>query len=328
MHWTLSFDIPEGRPKISHQSKLFSIGSCFSTVMGDKLTERKFYVLNNPFGTLFNPISIAQVMEDSILEMPVNSDLILVRDGLHLYFGMHSDIVAYSKESLVRLIQKKQAQAKQVLESATHLLITFGTSWVYEFGSQGQIVANCHKQPSGLFEKRLLTPDEIQKAFVSFFNLFREFNSKATVLLTVSPVRHTKDGIPENQLSKSILRLAAHNLSEAYDFVHYFPSYEIMMDELRDYRFYKDDLIHPTPQAEDYIWERFKQAWVDPKSYPLIQEFEGIKRDLDHKPFNPESPSHQKFLDNLQKKLDKYSKDFDFAKEIDQLRKQTRYRGK
>lgn len=328
MQWTLSFDIPEGKPKINYQSQLFAIGSCFSTVIGDKLAERKFSVLNNPFGTLFNPISIAQVMEDSILEMPVNSDFILVRDGLYLYFGMHSDVVAYSKESLVRLIQKKQTQAKQVLESASHVLITLGTSWVYEYGNQGQIVANCHKQPSGLFEKRLLNADEIQKAFASFFNLFNEFNTKATVLLTVSPVRHTKDGIPENQLSKSILRLAAHQLSEAYDFVHYFPSYEIMMDELRDYRFYKDDLIHPSVQSEDYIWERFKQAWIDPKSYALIQEFEGIKRDLAHRPFNPESPSHQKFLDNLQKKLDKYSMDFDFSKEIDQLRKQTRYRGK
>lgn len=328
MHWTISFDIPEGKAKINHHSGLFSIGSCFSSVMGDKLADRKFTVLNNPFGTLFNPISIAQVMEDSLLEMPVNSDLILMRDGLYLYFGMHSDVVAYSKESLLRLIQKKQAQAKQVLESATHILITLGTSWVYEFGAQGQIVANCHKQPSSLFEKRLLNPDEIKKALGSFFNLFKQFNPNAIVLLTVSPVRHIKDGIPENQLSKSILRLAAHNLSEDFDFVHYFPSYEIMMDELRDYRYYKEDLIHPNSQAEDYIWERFKHTWIDPKSYPLIQEFEGIRRDLDHRPFNPESPTHQKFLDNLQKKIEKYSRDFDFSKEIDHLRKQTRYRGK
>jgi hypothetical protein len=328
MQWTISFDIPEGGSKINYKSSIFSIGSCFSTTMGEKLGERKFSILNNPFGTLFNPISMAQVMEDSLLEMQVNSDMVLVRDGLYLHFGMHSDIVAYSQDSLDRLIQKKQQMTKQVLESASHILVTFGTAWIYEYGDRGQIVANCHKQPSGLFEKRLLHQEEILKAYSSFFNILKRVNKKAKVLITVSPVRHTKDGIPENQLSKSILRLAAHDLSESHEFVEYFPSYEIMMDELRDYRFYKEDMIHPSAQAEDYIWERFKQTWIDPKCYAMIQEFEAIKRDLNHRPFNPDSPAHMKFLDALQKKLDKYSKDFDFSKEIDALRKQVHHRGK
>lgn len=328
MLWTTSFDIPEGDNKIIHRSSILSIGSCFSTMIGEKLAERKFPVLNNPFGTIFNPLSIANLLEDSALEMPVNTDLMLVRDGLYLHFGMHSDVVAYSQDSLERLIQKKQQQVKNSLEHASLLLVTFGTAWVYEYGEKGQIVANCHKQPADLFEKRLLHPDEIQKAFSSFLNILREINPNIRVILTVSPVRHTRDGIPENQLSKSVLRLAAHDLTETYDFVSYFPSYEIMMDELRDYRFYKEDLVHPNAQAEDYIWQRFKTAWIDPKSFPLIEEFEGIKRDLAHRPFNPDSPAHMKFLDNLQKKLEKYSRDFDFSKEIDQLRKQTQYRGK
>ncbi|MFD2200730.1 GSCFA domain-containing protein [Shivajiella indica] len=328
MHWTISFDIPEGGSKINYKSSVFSIGSCFSTTMGEKLAERKFTILNNPFGTLFNPLSIAQVMEDSILEMPVNTDLVLVRDSLYLHFGMHSDIVAYSQDSLERLIQKKQRLTKQLLEKASHILITFGTAWVYEYGNAGQVVANCHKQPAGLFEKRLLHQEEILKAYSSFFKILSQFNKKAKVLITVSPVRHIKDGISENQLSKSILRLAAHELSETYGFVDYFPSYEIMMDELRDYRFYKEDMIHPSAQAEEYIWERFKQTWIDPKCFTLIQEFEAIKRDLNHRPFNPDSPAHIKFLDGLQKKLDRYSKDFDFSKEIDALRKQVHHRGK
>lgn len=328
MLWTTSFDIPEGDNKITHRSSILSFGSCFSTMIGEKLAERKFPVLNNPFGTIFNPLSIANLLEDSALEMPVNTDLMLVRDGLYLHFGMHSDVVAYSQDSLERLIQKKQQQVKNSLEHASLLLVTFGTAWVYEYGEKGQIVANCHKQPADLFEKRLLHPDEIQKAFSSFLNILREINPNIRVILTVSPVRHTRDGIPENQLSKSVLRLAAHDLTETYDFVSYFPSYEIMMDELRDYRFYKEDLAHPNAQAEDYIWQRFKTAWIDSKSFPLIEEFEGIKRDLAHRPFNPDSPAHMKFLDNLQKKLEKYSREFDFSKEIDQLRKQTQYRGK
>lgn len=328
MQWTTSFDIPEGGKKIGFQRAVLSIGSCFSTMIGDKLAERKFHVLNNPFGTVFNPVSMAQLMEDALLEMPINTDMILIRDGLYLHFGMHSDVAAYSVDSLERLIHKKQQHTRQVLESASHLLITFGTSFVYEFGESGQIVANCHKQPASLFEKRLLHPDEIQKAFSSFFNILKEINPDIEVVLTVSPVRHTKDGIPENQLSKSILRLAAHDLSETYDFVTYFPSYEIMIDELRDYRFYKEDMIHPSAQAEEFIWERFKQAWVEPQTFGLIQEFEAIKRDLGHRPFNPDSPAHMKFLDNLQKRLERYSKDFDFSKEMDLLRKQVQYRGK
>jgi hypothetical protein len=328
MLWTTSFDIPEGESKINHHKPIFSIGSCFSTMIGEKLAERKFPILNNPFGTLFNPISIAQVMEDAALEMPINTDMILVRDGLYLHFGMHSDVVAYSQDSLERLIHKKQQQTKQVLENASHILITFGTAWIYEYGNDGQIVANCHKQPADLFEKRLLHPDEIQKSFSGFFNILRQINPDVQVLLTVSPVRHIKDGIPEDRLSKSILRLAAHDLTETYDFVKYFPAYEIMMDDLRDYRFYKEDMIHPNAQAEGYIWERFKTAWVDSKAFPLILEFEGIKRDLAHRPFNPDSPAHIKFLDNLQKKLERYSRDFDFSKEMDLLRKQVHSRGK
>jgi len=328
MQWTISFDIPEGGSKINYNSSVFSIGSCFSTTIGDKLAERKFPILNNPFGTLFNPLSIAKVMEDSIFEREVNTDMVLVRDSLFLHFGMHSDMAAYSLDSLERLIQKKQQLTKQFLENASHILVTFGTAWVYEYGESGQIVANCHKQPAGLFGKRLLKQEEIQNTYSSFFNILRQFNKKAKVLVTVSPVRHTRDGIPENQLSKSILRLSAHELSENHDFVEYFPSYEIMMDELRDYRFYKEDMIHPGTQAEDYIWERFKQSWIDPKCYSVIHEFEAIKRDLNHRPFNPDSPSHMKFLESLQKKLDKLSKDFDFSKEIDALRKQVHHRGK
>lgn len=328
MQLTTSFSIPEAGVKINHQSAIYAIGSCFSTVIGDKLAERKFSVVNNPFGTLFNPVSIARVMEDSLLEMPVDKQLILSREGLFLYYGMHSDVVAYSQDSLERLILKKQQQTRQVLEQASHVIITFGTAWVYEFIAKEEIVANCHKQPAHLFEKRLLHPDEIQKAFAGFLNLLVEINPTIQVILTVSPVRHTKDGIPQNQLSKSVLRIAANDLEETYDFVHYFPSYEIMMDELRDYRFYKEDMIHPNEIAENYIWGRFKPTWIDQSAFDLIGEFEGIKRDLMHKPFNPDSPAHLKFLDNLQKKLERYSRNFDFSKEMDMLRKQLQYRGK
>jgi hypothetical protein len=328
MQWTLTFNIPESQTKIDYQSSVLSIGSCFSTMIGGKLSDRKFQVLDNPFGTLFNPISIVHVMEDALLDMPINQAMMLERERLFLHYGMHSDIAAYSKDSLIKLIRKKQQQTKKALQSVSHLLITFGTAWIYESLTDEQIVANCHKQSSGNFKKRLLTKEEILKSVSGFIKILERFNNNIQIVLTVSPVRHTKDGIPENQISKSLLRWVTYELENMYDHVHYFPSYEIMMDELRDYRFYKEDLIHPNEIAEDYIWQRFKKTWIDPKAFPLIDDFEKIRKDLAHKAFNPDSPAHMKFLDNLQKRIESYKGKFDFSKEMDLLRKQLQYRGK
>jgi hypothetical protein len=328
MDWNIPFEIPEFNPKINHQSVLFCIGSCFSSVIGEKLADRKFNVSTNPFGTIFNPISIVHLLEDSLLEMPFKREMAVSQDGLILHYGMHSDVVAYSVDSFEKLVQKKQLSARNQLEKATHLIITFGSSWIYELKSNQHIVANCHKQPAHLFEKRLLTADEIYKAYINFFNLIHEINPKLEVILTVSPVRHLKDGVIENQISKSLLRVACHDLCSSFAFVNYFPSYEIMMDELRDYRFYKEDLIHPTFQAEEYIWEKFKNSWIDPSTYALIMEVEQIKRDLNHRAFNPDSQAHLKFLENLQKKIEKLSRNFDFSKEMDLLRKKVQSRGK
>lgn len=327
MQWTTSFEIPSAEPKIDHQSILFSIGSCFSTIIGEKLQVRKFHLLNNPFGILFNPVSICKAMGDAILDIPMNTDMVLIRDGLNLHFDMHSDIAAYSKDSLAKLIQKRQQVTKANLEKASHVIITFGTSWVYTYGDSDQIVANCHKQPASLFKKRLLRMEEILNAFSHFHESLKKINPQVQVILTLSPVRHIKDGLPENQVSKSMLRLACHELSHSHSDIHYFPSYEIQMDELRDYRFYKEDLVHPTQQAEDYIWEKFKKTWVNPAIFPIIEEIESIIRDLSHRPFNVDSPGHLKFLENLQKKLERFSKDFDFSKELDQLRKLIQHRG-
>ncbi|MCH7409894.1 GSCFA domain-containing protein [Belliella sp. DSM 111904] len=326
MQWTTTFDIPQAQPKIDHHARIYAVGSCFSTMIGEKLADRKFDVINNPFGTLFNPLSISKVLEDSILELEIDESQMLSREGLYLHYGMHSDVSAYSKDSLKRLIHKKQLQTKIQLEKASHLLITFGTAWVYELVEANQLVANCHKQPGYLFKKRLLSLEEVHKTYIGLIQLLKESNPQIQVILTVSPVRHIKDGVVADQLSKSLLRLVCHNLTESFDFVQYFPSYEIMMDELRDYRFYKADKIHPSQEAEDYIWERFKQAWIAPVAYPMIQEIEQIKTELAHRPFNPESPSHQKFLETLSKKIEKLSQLFDFSKEMDQLRKHVDFR--
>ncbi|MGY6558006.1 MAG: GSCFA domain-containing protein [Nitritalea sp.] len=315
-------DIPEKEPKLDFSSFILAMGSCFSTVMGGFLQQRKFETLINPFGTLFNPISILRNAHMALHQEPYRMELLAHRDGLLAHYEVHGDLMAYSEHALQRLLAKRQNACRQGLLDATHVFFTFGTAWVHEHLESGALVANCHKQPAAFFRKRLLSVEEIVHAFEQFYLRLQEENPEAALLLTVSPVRHTREGLPENQLSKSVLRLACHEIEQRFPQVNYFPAYELMLDELRDYRFYKEDLIHPNALAEQLIWERFKAAWIHRSTFGLIHEFEQIQRELAHRPLNPEGAAHQRFVSSLLRKLERFDKDFDFSKEIEQLRKQ------
>ncbi|AWW31785.1 GSCFA family protein [Echinicola strongylocentroti] len=316
MQLQTTFEIPLFSEPLDHSQEIVTLGSCFSNVMGQKLSERKFNVLNNPFGTLFNPISLLQLIDTTLTNAPFPEELFLKHDGRHLHFSCHSSMAASSKESLLQLLSTTTKKTKEALSSASLLIITLGTAYIHEHNPSGKIVANCHKQPAKEFSKRMLSIDEITQAFATTYQHLNKVNANLNILLTVSPVRHTKDGIPENQLSKSTLRVACGQIAESYDNINYFPSYEIMMDELRDYRFYKDDLIHPSAQAEDYIWERFAKSHLSENAQKQAKHIMAIKTALAHKPFNAESESHQKFLKNLLSKMEQMSGKFDFTKEI------------
>ncbi|EIM76937.1 GSCFA domain-containing protein [Nitritalea halalkaliphila LW7] len=315
-------EIPEKEPKLDFSSFVVALGSCFSTVMGGFLQQRKFETLINPFGTLFNPISILRNARMALQQESYRPELVAQRDGLLAHYETHGDLMAYSEHALMRLLAKRQSVCRHGLLEASHVFLTFGTAWVHEHSPSGTLVANCHKQPAAFFTKRLLQVEEIVQAFEAFYLCLQEENPDATFLLTVSPVRHTREGLPQNQLSKSVLRLACHEIEQRFPGVHYFPAYELMLDELRDYRFYKEDLIHPSPLAEEMIWERFKAAWIHRSTFGLIHEFEQIQRELAHRPINPEGVAHQRFVSSLLRKLERFDKDFDFSKEIEQLRKQ------
>jgi hypothetical protein len=321
MKWSIDFPIPSYPFPISHQSKILSLGSCFAQTIGQKMIDAKFDCMVNPFGTIFNPRSLEILMEAALFQDPFEENLICERDGMFFHYYAHSDLVANTKEKLIEQLTIQRDQTRAYLEQGTHLILTLGTAWVYELEEFGT-VANCHKQPSGLFSKRLLTIEEVESRLWNLFDNFSRAYPDLKIILTVSPVRHIKDGVAENQLSKSQLRVLCANLERRFSSVSYFPAYEIMMDELRDYRFYKSDLIHPTAEAEEYIWQKWQSSHFSAETQTKAEEIRKINLELEHRPLNPNSPAHLKFLENLLQKLERLNSEFDFSSEMITIQKQ------
>jgi hypothetical protein len=301
-----TFQIPVSKHQISLDSQMLTLGSCFADVVGGQLRENKLDVLVNPFGTLFNPLSIFKILSPSYRE--ADERLFVENQKLWFNYDFHSQFVSNSKENLQEQVNQTIYAINSLLPTTTHLIITFGTAFIYKLLNPQTYISNCHKMPNHLFEKNLLSVKDICKSFAILYKELKEVNPDLKVILTVSPVRHTKDGVPENQLSKSILRAACHYLTTDYEDITYFPSYEIMMDDLRDYRFYKPDLIHPNEVAEQYIFEKFAETYFDENLKSFIGEWQQIRRAINHRPFNEKSESHQKFLKNLLEDLIKMSK--------------------
>ncbi|HXA02678.1 MAG TPA: GSCFA domain-containing protein, partial [Cytophagaceae bacterium] len=216
-------------------------------------------------------------------------------------------------------INEQKILTHKFLLNAKILTITFGTAYVYRLKSNHELVSNCHKMPSSLFTKELLKAEQITKSFDIFYKKIITANPGLKIILTVSPVRHTKDSIQLNSVSKSVLRLACHSLAAANENISYFPAYEIMMDDLRDYRFYKEDMIHPTAVAENYIWEKFIDTYMETQSKEFIREWSGILKGLQHKPFHPESESHQAFIKETIRKVKSLSSRADLRIELNML---------
>lgn len=315
MRWSIDFPIPGSSSPITHQSKILSLGSCFAQTIGQKMADSKFNILINPFGTIFHPLNLADLLDHAHWGDPMDVKGVLERDGLFLHYSTHSVVVGNTPEELTQIYNQRMEQTRNWLEGGTHLILTFGTAWIYEHESAGR-VANCHKQAQRFFKKKMSSIEDMELGLSRVFDHFTQTHPKLKIILTISPVRHIRDGIPENQLSKSILRVLCAQLEQHYPQVGYFPAYEIMMDELRDYRFYKSDLIHPTEEAENYIWERWQEVIFPQKTREKIAEIQKVQLELAHRPFNPESPLHQKFLQNLLGKLERLNAEFDFSKEI------------
>lgn len=302
---------------IDYDAKMVSLGSCFAVNIAQKFSYYKFQNCCNPFGIIFNPVSIEKLVERAVHQILFTENDILFHSDLWHCFEVHSEFSNPDKEVFLRLLNELVVATNQQIIESTHFLITYGTSWVYRNIENNQIVANCHKLPQKHFSKEILSIETIQTAIQNTLSLIQSINPEAKFTLTVSPVRHIKDGFVENQRSKAHLISAIHHVLEDFVICNlksavYFPSYEIMMDELRDYRFYAEDMLHPSALAVDYIWERFKETSISSTVFPVLEAIGNIQSSLNHRPFNPNSEAHQQFVKNLNSKIESLKKQYPF----------------
>lgn len=296
MEFRKKVDIPKSEFTISHHTQIMMIGSCFAENIGRELQENNFNACLNPFGILYNPASIQQALEILSEEKDFSASDVFFHEGLYHTFFHHSSFSHNDKNLFLEEINNKRQKASLKLKGSDALLITFGTSYVFTHTETKNIVANCHKQPSHLFDRRRLSVEEIVDSWESLILKLRKNNPSLKLLFTVSPIRHWKDGAHNNQLSKATLLLAIDILSEKLKDIYYFPSYEIVLDELRDYRFYAEDMIHPNQTAIHYIWERFSETYFDKETIQINKQWQGIRKAISHRPFNEDTDEHKQFL--------------------------------
>ena len=286
---------------IDYQSNILLLGSCFSENIGDKLSYFKFQSIQNPFGILFHPKAIENLITNTSNKKVYSSDDLIYQNEIWHSFDAHSSLSSASENELLNKLNVAISLTNKKIKEASHIVITLGTSWVYRYIETDTIVANCHKIPQKKFLKELLSVSEISESLARSISLIKSINSDAAVIFTISPVRHLKDGFIENTQSKSHLIAAIHTLVNKQD-VSYFPSYEIMMDELRDYRFYAEDMIHPNKTAINYIWRKFIDTWFSEETKSIMKEIDEIQKGLLHRPFHEDSKLHQQFLLKLEQK--------------------------
>lgn len=314
--------IPPSPGRMRLTDSVLTIGSCFSDAIGSQLISNKLNALVNPFGTTYNPHSIHKVIQYAISNCTVPENSFVQRHGMALHYDLHSSFSSSNQDELKTRVQTAISKTHNFLREAKWLVITYGTAWVYELIETNEIVANCHKMPQNHFKKVLLTQKKILDSFETLYIELKALNPGIRIILTVSPVRHIKDTLEFNSVSKSVLRVACHTLSHQHGDVKYFPSYEILLDDLRDYRFYKPDMIHPSEVAEEYIWQKFVDQYFDDDLKQFILKWKDLRSALNHRPFHPGSPSHQKFIAETIRKLEELKDVVDVDKEIASFRKQ------
>lgn len=304
MKFRTEVDINESEKKLGIEDCIFSIGSCFASEMHEKFSEGQIQSLSNPFGTVFNPYSILQAVKQVYDAKEYQENDLILANGSYISLDHHSSFDSRFAHITLDKINKNIEEANQFLQNTGFVIITFGTSYIYEFLPQNRLVANCHKIPQKFFEKRFLSHQELTESIGKTIDLLQDIcKDDVQILFTVSPVRHTKDGIVENQLSKSKLITAIHESVAGKENCHYLPVYEILMDDLRDYRFYKDDLIHPNSQAVQYVWEKFGNAYFSDEAKVFINENNKIITALNHKTADDKNPKYQEFLDKINTRI-------------------------
>ncbi|MCT4613327.1 MAG: GSCFA domain-containing protein [Marinifilaceae bacterium] len=299
---------------ISHKNKIITMGSCFAENIGGRLTDNRFDICINPFGILYNPASIAKSIDFLIDNKEFSSSDFQFNNGIYSCFDLHGKFSGIDIDKCIEVANNSIAEGRDYLQKSDVFIITFGTSWVYQLSDNNQIVSNCHKFPSKIFKRIRLTKDQIVNTYNQLNKKIRQINPNIQIIFTVSPIRHWKDGANGNQLSKAELLLAIEQICKENENAAYFPSYEIIMDELRDYRFYNEDMIHVSDTAVDYIWQRFSDAFFGNEAKELNKRINKIVKALNHRPVNPNTEQHTKFKMNLERKIIEFEKQYPYIK--------------
>ncbi|NHM04492.1 GSCFA domain-containing protein [Flavobacterium celericrescens] len=303
MNFTTKIPIQKSNLPIDYASKIVLLGSCFAENMGEKFEYFKFQTAINPFGIIFNLVSLCRIIERSVQKNYFTENDIFFHNELWHCFDVHSELSNSDKDAFLESLNDLINSTNKQLNDSTHIIITLGTSWVYRNIETNEIVANCHKVPQKQFTKELLSIETIVQSLESILFHVSILNPNCNFIFTVSPVRHIKDGFVENTLSKAHLIAGIHNLKLETRNLQYFPAYEIMMDELRDYRFYTEDMLHPNQTAIDYIWIKFFENYISESEFGLMNQICEIQRALKHRPFNPNTANHQNFLASIDTKI-------------------------
>lgn len=312
MEFFLPFQIPPFPFHISYQDKILFIGSCFSENIGNKLTRLKFDVLQNPNGILYDPISISDALFSYIENKPFDEKYLFELNGLWHSWNHHSFFSGSNKTEVLERITNSRSCAHDFLKRTKFIFITFGTAFSYLLKNTSENVANCHKAPANNFEKILLPIEQIRADLLSAITALEIFNPDLKIIISVSPVKHVRDGVIENNRSKSRLIEAAHSIAEEKQHVFYFPAYELVNDILRDYRFYKKDLVHPNEQAIDFVFEKFSASFFDSSTTQIMKEIEKILLAADHKPFVKQSDAHVQFINSQIEHIQRLQKKYPF----------------
>lgn len=324
MNFRTVVELPKQGFFINHSYKGLLMGSCFAQNIGTLMVENKFRCQVNPYGILYNPLSVSTALREMLTgKQYTPQDLFFYRECFHSYMH-HGSFSSSSLDECLTQINSRLDEARTAVTQLDYVILTFGTSWVYTLKETGKVVSNCHKLPADRFLRRMLTVEEIFTDYTSLIYTLLQQQPNLKIILTVSPIRHLKDGLHGNQVSKATLLLAINRLQEAFPgSVFYFPAYEIVMDDLRDYRFYADDMIHPSSKAIQYIWENFDTLYFSKETQQIMKEYDDIHKALAHKPFRRETEEYKRFLGQIVLKINRLKEKYpylDVQKEIEQCR--------
>jgi len=325
MKFRYEFDIKKLPEPVTHQHTLLLIGSCFTENIAEKLKKYKFSIRENPNGILFNPVSVAEAITGYIENTRLDAeDLFYLNEGWHSW-KHHSRYSGLTVEEALSKINASTQAAHRFLQGADYVMITLGSAWIYVLTEKavnaraGAVAANNHKAPADWFYRRLMTVDEVLKSLDNLIHRLFLFNSKLKIIFTISPVRHLREGVIENNRSKAVLIQAVHHLVDKFEKLYYFPAYELVIDDLRDYRFFAEDLVHPNYVATQYVWEKFVKACMSESTKKLMEQIHSVNLAFQHKPFNPGSAQHLAFLRSFCEKTRSLQEQYPYLKFDDEL---------